>query len=165
MKYNTGKLQVTLPGPCDILVTREFALPRQLLFDAHTKPAMVKEWLYGPEGWSMPVCEIDLRVGGKYRHVWRNATGVEFSASGKFVEIVAPAKLVTTERFEGAMDQGEALNVLALAEKKGGTILTLLMHFPSEAVRDAAIKSGMNDGIEAGFARLEKQQAPAALAT
>ena len=157
MKYNTGKLKVSLPGDCEILVTREFVAPRTLLFDVHTKPEMVKRWLFGPDGWSMPVCEIDLRVGGRYRYVWRNAaTGQEFATGGKFLEIVSPEKIVSTEQFEGEMGaQGEAVNTLTFEEHNGKTHLALHMRFPTKDSRDGAIESGMNDGIEAGFARLE----------
>lgn len=158
MKYNTGKLQVTLPSDCEIVVTREFAAPRQLVYDAHTKPEMVQRWLFGPEGWEMPACDIDLRVGGHYHYLWRNKlTGVEFGAGGAFLEISPPVKIVSTERFDGAMDQGEAINVLELTEKAGKTIMTLTMRYPSKKVRDAALQSGMNEGIEAGCARLETQ--------
>ncbi len=102
MKYNTGKLKVTLPGDCEILVTREFAAPRQLVYNANTKPEIVQRWLFGPDGWSMPRCEIDLRVGGRYRYLWRNGeTGQKFASGGKFLEIVPLEKIVSTERFEG----------------------------------------------------------------
>ncbi len=158
MKNNTSKLKVTLPSACEILVTRELTAPRQLVYDAHTKPEMVKRWLFGPDGWSMPVCEIDLRVGGRYRYVWRQVGGeMEFAASGKYREIVSGEKIVSTESFEGDMNQGEALNTLSFTEQNGKTLVSLLMRYPSEEVRDGAIKSGMNDGIEMGYARLEAQ--------
>jgi len=159
MKYNTGRLQVTLPGDCEILVTRELAAPRRLVWDAHTKPEMVQRWLFGPDGWSMPLCEIDLRVGGRYRYVWRNLAdpGMEFGSGGKFLEIVPGEKIVSTEAFEGVMDQGEAINTLTFTEAQGKTLVSLHMRYPSQAIRDGAIESGMNDGIEAGYARLEGQ--------
>jgi len=157
MQLNTGKLQVTLPSDCEILVTRELAAPRALVYDAHTKPEMVKRWLYGPDGWSMPVCEIDLRVGGRYRYVWRNVADAsrEFASGGVFREVVSGEKLVSTEAFEGDMNQGEALNTLTFTEQKGKTLVSLLMRYPSKEIRDGAIASGMNDGIEMGYARLE----------
>src|SRR6478735_4939816 len=151
MKFNTGKLQVTLPGDCEILVTRELAAPRQLVYDAHTQPEMVKRWLYGPDDWSMPVCEIDLRVGGRYRYVWRNlGDGTEFATGGKFLEIVPSQKVVSTEAFEGALNQGEATNTLTFSDRNGKTFVALHMRYPSTAIRDRAIKSGMNEGIEMG---------------
>ena len=156
MKLNTGKLKVTLPDACEIRLTREFDAPRQLVFDANTKPAMLQRWLFGPDGWSMAVCEVDLRVGGKYRYVWRHADGREFATGGKFLEITPPAKIVSTERFEGAMDQGEAVNTAEFTERAGKTTVTLTMRFPSQEVRDGAIQSGMNEGIELGYARLDR---------
>ena len=156
MNLSPGKLQVTLPSDCEILVTRELAAPRALVYDAHTKPEMVKRWLYGPDGWSMPLCEIDLRVGGRYRYLWRQLDGaIEFAASGKYLEIVPGEKIVSTEAFEGPMNMGEAVNTLTLTERNGKTLVTLLMRYPTKAIRDAAIETGMNDGIEMGYARLE----------
>jgi uncharacterized protein YndB with AHSA1/START domain len=158
MNYNTGKLQVTLPSDCEILVTRELAAPRALVYDAHTKPAMVQRWLYGPEGWTMPVCEIDLRVGGRYRYRWRQLSdGTEFGLGGKYLEIVPGEKIVSTEAFEGGLNQGEAVNTLTLTEQKGKTTVRLLMRYPSKEIRDGAIATGMNDGIEMGYARLDTQ--------
>jgi len=158
MNLTPGKLQVTLPSDCEILVTRELAAPRALVYDAHTKPEMVKRWLHGPDDWSMPECEIDLRVGGTYRYVWRQLSdGLEFSARGKFVEIVPGEKIVSTEVFEGPMNLGEAVNTLTLTERNGKTLVTLLMRYPSKAIRDQAIETGMNEGIEMGYARLEGQ--------
>jgi len=158
MKHHTSKLRVTLPGDCEILVTRELAAPRHLVYAAHTQPEMVKRWLYGPDGWSMPLCEIDLRVGGRYRYVWRQLSdGTEFGVSGKYLEIVPQEKVVSTESFDGPMNQGEATNTLSFAERNGRTVIALHMRYPSKAVRDGAIASGMNDGIEMGYARLEVQ--------
>jgi uncharacterized protein YndB with AHSA1/START domain len=155
MKLNTGKLKVTLPSDCEVRLVRVFAAPRQLVFDANTKPEMLKRWLFGPDGWSMSVCEIDLRVGGKYRYVWRHQDGREFGTGGKFVVIAPPEKIVSTEQPDWAPGQGESFNTLEFAEKAGKTTVTLTMRFPSKEVRDAAIKSGMNEGIEVGYARLD----------
>lgn len=156
MKFNTGKLEVTLPSDCEIRLTRRFAAPRQLVFDANTQPEMLKRWLFGPDGWSMALCEVDLRVGGRYRYVWRHQDGREFGTGGRFLEIVVPEKIVSTERFEGDLDHGEAVNTQEFTEKAGKTTLILTMRFPSKAARDGAIKSGMNEGIELGYARLDK---------
>jgi len=156
MKLNTGKLKVTLPSDCEIRLTREFAAPRPLVFAANTKPAMLKRWLFGPDGWALAVCNVDLRVGGKYRYVWRHKDGREFATGGKFMAIARPEKIVSTERFEGALDHGEAVNTTEFIEKSGLTTVVLTMRFPSREVRDGAIKSGMNDGIELGYARLDQ---------
>src|SRR2546430_2321535 len=90
-----GALKLTTPGERDIVMTRVFDAPCQLVFDAHTKPELVKRWLLGPPGWSMPVCEIDLRVGGKYRFVWRHdRNGTEMGMGGVYREIKAPERIV-----------------------------------------------------------------------
>src|SRR3990172_6633378 len=98
---NTGGLKITAATEREIVMTRVFAAPRQLVFDAHTKPELVKRWLLGPDGWSMPVCDIDLRVGGKYRYVWRrDRDGTEMGMGGVFREIVPPELIVATEKFD-----------------------------------------------------------------
>src|SRR5580693_4278438 len=107
---NLGTLQVTTPSDREIRMTRIFDAPRRLVFDAFTKPALVKQWLLGPPGWSMPVCEIDLRVGGGYRYVWReDFGGAQMGVRGVFREIVAPERVVCTEVFDEAWYAGEGL--------------------------------------------------------
>src|SRR5437773_10809286 len=86
-------------GECSILITRMFNAPVELVFDAHTKCELIKRWMLGPEGWTMPVCEIDLRVGGKYRFIWkRETTGHEMKMGGEYREIEQPVRLVATEK-------------------------------------------------------------------
>src|SRR6266508_1205650 len=121
---NAGALLVTTPTDREIMMTRFFDAPRRLVFDAFTKPDLVKQWLLGPDGWSMPVCEIDLRVGGKYRYVWRrDKDGTEMGMGGVYREIVAPERIVNTERFDQAWYPGEALGTLVLVEQGGKTTL------------------------------------------
>src|SRR5258706_16283139 len=105
---NTGNLKLATRGDREIVMTRTFNAPRTLVFDAFTKPELVRQWLLGPDGWSMPVCNIDLRVGGKYRYVWRHSSGNEMGMGGIFREIVAPERIVSTEKFDEAWDPGEA---------------------------------------------------------
>jgi uncharacterized protein YndB with AHSA1/START domain len=136
-------------------MTRVFDAPRQLVFDAHTKPDLVRQWLLGPPGWSMPVCEMDVRVGGTYRWVWRHDTnGTEMGMGGVYREIVAPERLVTSERFDDAWYPGEALNTLVLIEQGGRTTLTQTMRYESRDARDAVIKSNMEKGVAASYDRL-----------
>ena len=150
-----GTLKLTTPSDREIAMTRVFDAPRQLVFDAHTKPDLVRQWLLGPPGWSMPVCEMDLRVGGTYRWVWRHDTnGTEMGMGGVYREIVAPERLVTTERFDDAWYPGEALNTLVLIEQGGRTTLTQTMRYESRAARDAVIKSNMEKGVAASYDRL-----------
>src|SRR5881409_2420967 len=152
---NAGTLKLTTPGERELVMTRSFDAPRQLVFDAHTKPELVRRWLLGPPGWSMPVCEIDLRVGGKYRHVWQHERdGRKMGMGGVYREIVVPERLVTTERFDEAWYPGEALGTLVLVEQGGRTTLTQTMLYESREARDAVLKSGMESGVKASYDRL-----------
>src|ERR1700716_1207357 len=128
---NSEKLQITTPTDREIAMTRVFNAPRRLVFDALTKPELVKRWLLGPPGWSMPVCEIDLKVGGAYRYVWRHADGREMGMGGVYREIVPQERLVCTELFDEAWYPGEALTTTTLAEKDGRTTVTTTVLYVS----------------------------------
>ena len=161
-----GTLKLTTPSDREIAMTRGFDAPRQLVFDAHTKPDLVKQWLLGPPGWSMPVCEMDVRVGGKYRWVWRHDhDGTSMGMGGVYREIVAPERLVTTEKFDEAWYPGESVNTLVLVEKAGRTTLTQTMLYESREARDAVIKSGMEKGVAASYDRLAELLASTSEAT
>jgi uncharacterized protein YndB with AHSA1/START domain len=148
-------LKVTTPSEREIAMTRVFDAPRALVFDAYTKPELVRRWLLGPDGWSMPVCEIDLRVGGAYRYVWRrDKDGTEMGMGGVYREIAAPQRLVCTERFDESWYPGEALDTISLVERGGKTTLTQTMRYESREARDAVLKSPMESGVRAGFDRL-----------
>ncbi len=150
-----GNLKVTTPSDREIAMTRVFDAPRTLVFDAHTKPDLVRLWLLGPPGWSMPVCEMDVRVGGTYRWVWRHdRDGTTMGMGGVYREIVKPERLVTTERFDEAWYPGEALNTLVLVAQGGRTTLTQTMRYESQEARDAVLKSGMEKGVAASYDRL-----------
>ena len=145
-------LDVTTPSDREIRVTRVFDAPRELVFECHTQPELLKRWLLGPPGWTMPVCEVDLRVGGKYLYTWRSdADGSEFSIGGVFREIAPPDRLVTLENFMG----DEALCTLTLAEKNGRATLVQTMQFESREKRDQALKTGMTDGMGISYDWLE----------
>ncbi|HEU6450532.1 MAG TPA: SRPBCC family protein [Gemmatimonadaceae bacterium] len=150
---NSGKgVDVTTPSDREIRVTRVFDAPRELVFECHTKPELLRQWLLGPPGWTMPGCEVDFRVGGKYLYTWRNeADGSEFSIGGVHEEIVPPERIVTVESFMG----DEALNTLTFDEKDGRTTLVLVMQFESREKRDQALATGMTDGMAFGYDRLD----------
>jgi uncharacterized protein YndB with AHSA1/START domain len=161
-----GTVKVSTPSDREIAITRVFDAPRKLVYDAHTKPELVKRWLLGPPGWSMPVCEIDLRVGGKYRWVWRQDTdGTEMGMGGVYREIRSPERLVATEKFDEAWYPGEGLNTLVLVEQGGRTTLTQTMRYESREARDAVLKSGMEKGLTASYDRLAELLATTAQAT
>ncbi|HMF64925.1 MAG TPA: SRPBCC family protein [Edaphobacter sp.] len=149
---NTETLQITTPTDLEILMTRVFDAPRTLLFEAWTNPKHLPHWMLGPEGWTMPVCEIDLRPGGKWHFVWRRTDGTEMGMSGVYREIVPPERLVSTESWGG--DWPETLNTLILTEKDGKTTIANTTLYPSRATRDAALKTGMTEGVVASFKRL-----------
>jgi uncharacterized protein YndB with AHSA1/START domain len=150
------QLKITTSGDRDLVMTRVFDAPRKLVYDAHTKAELVRQWLLGPPGWTMPVCEMDVRVDGKYRWVWRHDTnGTEMGMGGVYREVKAPERLVTTERFDEAWYPGESLNTLVLVEQGGRTTLTQTMRYESRAAREAVIKSGMEKGVQASYDRLD----------
>lgn len=154
---NAGSLKITTPTDREILMTRVFDAPRRLVFDAHTKPELIKRWLLGPDGWSMPLCEVDLRVGGSYRYLWRrDSSGTEMGMSGVFREVAAPERLVATEKFDESWYPGEAVNTLVLVETDGKTTLTQTSLYESREARDIALKTGAEEGMKAGYDRLEE---------
>ena len=154
------KSTVTLPNDRDVVVVREFAAPRTLVFEAWTTPELVQRWLLGPPGWTMPVCEIDARPGDKFRWRWRSVeSGAEFGFSGEFHEVVKASRIVHVERYDPGDvggEMGEALVTSAFAEKNGVTTQTMTIRYASKDVRDAALKTGMTDGMEQSFAKLDE---------
>ncbi|HKA08393.1 MAG TPA: SRPBCC family protein [Gemmataceae bacterium] len=153
-----GALQVTTPTDREIVMTRVVDAARDLVFEAMTKPELLQRWLLGPPGWTMPVCESDLKVGGTFRHVWRGPEGQEMAMRGVYREIVPPERIVRTESFEFGCEAqgGEQLGTLVLTENGDKTTITLRVLFPSKEARDAAVASGMEHGVAAGYARLDE---------
>ncbi len=154
--FYPDSFRVTTPTDQEIQVTRDFDAPRQLIFDAFTKPELVRRWLLGPPGWTMPVCEIDLKVGGGYRYVWRKEGVKDMGMGGVFREIVPLQRIVATERFDDAWYPGEALNTTVLVENGGITTVRITIRYESQEARDTARRSGMEHGMAAGYDRLEE---------
>jgi uncharacterized protein YndB with AHSA1/START domain len=148
-------LQITTRGDRELVMTRVFDARRHLVFEACSKPELVRRWLLGPDGWSMPVCEIDLRVGGSYRYVWRHSDGREMGMGGVYREVIVPERIVATEEFDEAWYPGEAVGTLLLTEEGGKTTITQIMLYDSRATRDAVLKSPMEKGLAASYDRLE----------
>jgi uncharacterized protein YndB with AHSA1/START domain len=143
-------------GDREIVVTRTFNAPRDLVFDAFTKPELVKRWMLGPEGWSMPVCNIDLRVGGKGRYEWANAerqSGMALTA--EFLEIVPPERIVHTELFDQDWTGGKTVITTTFTERAGKTTMTMTIVYPSAEARDSVLKSGMEQGMAMSYDRLD----------
>ncbi len=158
---NAETLQITTLSEREIAMTRVFDAPRRLVFDALTKPELVKRWLGVRGGWSMSVCEIDLRVGGSLRYVWRkDAKGIEMGMRGVYREIVPPERFVHMESFDDY--PGESQVTAVFVEQGGKTTLTATVLYPSREVRDAVIKSGMEHGAAETYDRLAELLAAAA---
>jgi uncharacterized protein YndB with AHSA1/START domain len=148
--------KIYTPSDREIQVSRDFDAPRSLVFDAFTKPELVRRWLLGPPGWTMPVCEIDLRVGGSYRYVWRSEKdGSQMGIHGVFREVTPVERLVATERFDDAWYPGEALDTTVFEERRGITRTMITILYESQEARDTARRSGMEYGMAAGYDRLE----------
>ena len=151
----TRPLEVTMPNALEAVITRSFNAPRARVWDCHTRPELVARWLLGPVGWSMPVCEIDLRVGGAFRYVWRHEKGREMGMGGTFLEVVPPERLVQTELFDEDWTGGETIVTQIFTERDGVTTLTMTTRYSSERARDAALATGMTGGMETSYARLD----------
>lgn len=151
---DSGNFKVSTRGEREIVMTRAFDAPRDLVYQAFTSPELVRQWLLGPPGWSMPVCEIDLRVGGTYRYLWRHNDGQEMGLGGVFREIVPAERLVATEKFDQAWYPGEAVVTTSFAEQGGKTTITTAVHYQSREARDAVLKTPMEKGVAASYDRL-----------
>jgi uncharacterized protein YndB with AHSA1/START domain len=149
----TSTTTLTTLSDVEISISREFAAPRTLVFDAHTKPEHVSQWLLGPEGWTMPVCEIDLRPGGSWHFVWRRDDGTEMEMRGVYHEVVPPERIVNTERW--GPEWPETVNTVLFTEQDGKTTVTQTVRYPSKEARDAALATGMMTGVERSYELLD----------
>jgi uncharacterized protein YndB with AHSA1/START domain len=151
-----GTLKVTTPSDREILVTRVLDAPRRLVFECLSRPEFVRQWLLGPPGWTMPVCEIDFRVGGRFRYVWRREDGNEMGMGGEFREIVPPERIVHVEVFDADWTGGETTVTTLLAEREGRTTMSMTIVYSSTEARDGALRSGMTEGMSVGYDRLDE---------
>ena len=151
-----GQLIVTTPSDREIRMTREFDAPRKLVFEAYTKPELLQRWLGVFGGWTLDVCEVDLRVGGRYRYVWRKAGGVEMGMGGVFQEVVMNERIVTSEKFDDPWYQGECIATVTFRESGGRTTLTMDLLYDSREIRDGVLRSPMETGVAASFDLLEQ---------
>ena len=154
---NSERLSVTAQGDREIVMTRVFDAPRTLVFDAWTKPELFARW-FGARGWTVPVCEIDLRPGGAFRYILRGPDGSEVVMRGVYREVVPPERLVTTESFDGFAEVGwrpedETVTTAVFTEQEGKTTWTATVLYPSKEVRDAALQlseawRGMGESLD-----------------
>jgi uncharacterized protein YndB with AHSA1/START domain len=147
---------VEFSGETDVIVRRGFDAPPKLVFEAFTVPALMQRWLLGYPGWTMPVCEVDLRPGGKYRQRWRNsADGTEFGFAGTFHEVEPPSRIMQIERYEEDDSWGDNHITTAFEAVGDKTLVTMTMRFESPEARKAATDTGMTDGMEVSFKLLD----------
>lgn len=149
-----SKFSVTPLSDKEIVIRRVFNAPKQLVFDAMTKPEMLKNWFWGPDGWELAVCDVDLRVGAETRYVWRKGN-IEMGMSSFCLELDPPNRLVNKEHFDDPWYEGEAIGTMELTESEGKTTLTTTMKYETEAARDSVLKSPMDEGLAVGYDRLE----------
>ena len=157
-----GVTEFSLASDTQVKFVRVVNAPKHLVFEAYTKPEHLKQWLSGFEGWTMPICEMEPRAGGKWRYGWRSADGAEMTMGGIVKEYVPNERISTTERWgaemaplEGGSEWPETLNTVTFAEANGRTTITTTVTYPSKDARDAAIETGMRDGLDVSYARLD----------
>ncbi|MGA3189359.1 MAG: SRPBCC family protein [Bryobacteraceae bacterium] len=149
---NNPAVTMMLPTEREILITRAFDAPRSLVFEAYTNPEHLPHWLLGPPGWTMTVCEIDLRPGGAWHWVWRHTDGQEMEMRGIYKEVAPPERIVSTESWGG--DWPETTNTVTFTEEDGQTTISITILYPSQEARDAALKTGMKEGLSMSYDRL-----------
>jgi uncharacterized protein YndB with AHSA1/START domain len=155
-------LKMMTPGDREIVIERAFDANRDQVWRALTEPRLVRRWMLGPPGWAMPVCEIDLTVGGHMRVEWANGDGRTMGMTSVFREIAPPDRLVATELFDEDWTGGETVVTQSLHDEGAGTILRTHILYASQEARDGAKMSGMTTGMEAGYERLDAMFAEAA---
>lgn len=151
----TRAIDAQLLNDTQVRVSRVVRGTLEQVWRAHHEPALMQRWLLGPDGWTMPVCEVATNVGDTYRYEWAAADGAErFGFEGELLESAAPHRAVTTERMIG-MDGPSTRNELSLVPVVGGTLLSLVITYPTKDLRDMILGTGMTTGMEASYARLE----------
>lgn len=151
-----SKLSLTLEGDTHVIVTRRFPGPPEAVYRAHLEPDLIRQWMLGPEGWTMPVCINDATAGGSFRYEWTNAEGAGFHITGEFLELEPFSRIVHVERMHlPDPTPDNHIETRFEADGEGGTLLTARMTLPDEATRSAMLDTGMEHGMEASYVRLE----------
>ena len=151
---DSAALTITPPSDREVVMSRDFRAPLPLVFDAWTKPHLLRRW-YGAQGWTLAICEVDLHAGGAWRYVSRRPDGAELTQRGVFREVLPPRRLVATQSFDPPWDSGECLVTTTFAESAGRTTVTVTVRYPSRAARDSALRTPMRRGLSEGYARLD----------
>ena len=150
-----SKMTLKTEGDTHVVITRRFAAPPEAIYRAHTDPEIIQKWMLGPDGWTMPVCNIDARLGGTFRYEWANAKGMSFHITGELLALEPPRRIVHVERMF-LPDRTPDNHVETIFEPDGdGTLMTMRMTLPDPQTRAAMLKTGMEHGMEASYVRLE----------
>ncbi|MEZ4405319.1 MAG: SRPBCC domain-containing protein [Polyangiales bacterium] len=152
----TNTLTIETEGDRNVVVTRRFAASPEEVYRAHVDPELIQQWMLGPEGWTMPVCVHEARPGGKIRYEWSNGEGAGFFLTGEIVELDPPRRIVHVERMHLPDPTPDNHVVTTFTADGDGTLLTMRMTLPDEATRKAMLETGMEHGMEASYARLER---------
>ncbi len=150
-----NKMKLETQGECYVVVTRRFAAPPEEVYRAHTEPELIQQWLLGPEGWSMPVCLVDVRKGGSIRYEWSDGKGNGFSLTGEFIEVEPPHRIVHVERMHLPDTTPDNHVETTFAADGAGTLMTMRMTLPNAETRKAMLATGMEHGMEASYQRLD----------
>ena len=149
--------EVQLLGDTQARISRVIRGTVEQVWRAHHEPELLRRWQLGPDGWTMPVCEVATSVGETYRYEWENeADGRSFGFTGELLEVLAPVRAVTTEAMIG-MDSPVVVNELTLTPLESGTLLTMVGNYPDAETREMILATGMADGMETSYARLERE--------
>lgn len=151
-----SKMTLTTVGDTHLVVTRRFAAKPELVYRAHTEPELVQKWMLGPDGWTMPVCISELKVGGKIRYEWSDGRGGGFYLTGEFLELEPYRRIVHVERMFLPMQTPDNHAETTFEEDGDGTLMTMRMTLPDAETRKQMLASGMEHGMEAGYVRLEE---------
>ena len=151
-----SKLTLKTEGDTHIIVTRHFAAPPEAVYRAHTEPKIVQQWMLGPEGWSMPVCQSDVRPGGKIRYEWKHPKQGSFYLTGEFVELKPYSKIVHVERMHLPDPTPDNHVETTFVPDGMGTLMTMRMRLPDAPTRAMMLSTGMEKGMEDSYVRLEK---------
>lgn len=152
-----SKLTLETEGDSVVVVTRRFAAPPEDVYQAHVDPALVQQWMLGPPGWTMPVCLSDPRPGGAIRYEWTDGKGGGFHLTGEYVELDPPHRIVHIERMHLPDPTPDNRIETRFTAEGAGTLMVMRMTLPDRATREAMLATGMADGMEASYARLEER--------
>jgi uncharacterized protein YndB with AHSA1/START domain len=153
-----SKMTLKTEGEKHVVVTRRFAAPPEAVYRAHTDPALVQKWMLGPEGWTMPVCQMDPRPGGKIRYEWSNGKGGGFYLTGECLELDPPHRIVHVERMHlPDPTPDNHIETTFEPDGRGGTVMTMRMTLPDAETRGQMLATGMEHGMEASYVRLENE--------